>query len=279
MADRRPGAEVREPASPKPKTEAGPASAVRQPASPKPTAEAGPASEVRQPASPKPQAEAGPASEVREPASPKPQAEAGPGAGVRATLVVATTNPGKLREIRGILSDAPVRLLALDEFPGITEPEETGATFAENARLKALYYARATGLPVVADDSGLEIDALEGQPGVHSARWHGTDYPTKFAVIYRLLAERGVETSAARFVAHAAVADGEHVLFEATGVVEGTIAPAPRGEHGFGYDPIFFFPPYGCTLAEVDGERKAAVSHRGAAFRQVAGWLREHPLG
>jgi XTP/dITP diphosphohydrolase len=219
----------------------------------------------------------GPQSKDGEPASPK--AEAGPGAVVGGTLVVATTNPGKLREIRGILSGVPVRLRALDESPGITEPEETGTTFAENARLKALYYARATGLPVVADDSGLEIDALEGQPGVHSARWHGTDYPTKFAVIYRLLAERGVETSAARFVAHVAVADGEHVLFEATGVVEGRIAPAPRGEHGFGYDPIFFFPPYGCTLAEVDGERKAAVSHRGAAFRQVAAWLRKHPLG
>ena len=154
------------------------------------------------------------------------------------------------------------------------EPEETGKTFAENARLKAIYYAERTGLPAVADDSGIEIDALGGAPGVHSARWHGTDYPTKFAMIYRELAARGLPTSPARFVAHIAVASGGRVLFEATGTIEGEIAPAPRGSHGFGYDPIFFFPPYGCTLGEVDGERKAAVSHRGKAFRQLADWLR-----
>src|SRR4051812_40666026 len=104
------------------------------------------------------------------------------------TLLIATTNPGKLREIRGILADVPVDLVSLEHFPGIEEPEETGATFAENARLKALYYATATGLPAVADDSGLVIDALGGAPGVHSARWHGTHYPSKFAVIYRELA-------------------------------------------------------------------------------------------
>jgi XTP/dITP diphosphohydrolase len=188
-------------------------------------------------------------------------------------LLVATTNPGKLREIRGILAGAPVELVSLEQFPGIAEPEETGATFAENARLKARYYAGATGLVAVADDSGLEIDALDRAPGVHSARWHGDHYPTKFAVIYRELASRGLTTSPARFVAHIAVAEGERILFEATGVVEGEIAPEPKGTHGFGYDPIFFYPPYGCTLAEVEGAKKAAVSHRGKAFRQLAGWV------
>ena len=190
------------------------------------------------------------------------------------TLLLATTNPGKLREIRGILADVTSDLVSLEQFPGIVEPEETGVTFAANARLTALYYNRETGLPAVADDSGLVIDALGGEPGVHSARWHGDDYPTKFAVIYRRLQEQGLETSPARFVAHIAVADAGTIRFEATGVVEGRIAPEPKGTHGFGYDPIFYYPPYDSTLAEVEGPRKAAVSHRGQAFRQLAAWLR-----
>jgi XTP/dITP diphosphohydrolase len=139
--------------------------------------------------------------------------------------------------------------------------------------LKARYYAARTGVPAVADDSGIEIDALGGAPGIHSARWHGTDYPTKFAAIYRDLALRGLSTSPARFVAHVALAHDSAILFEATGIVEGEIAPEPRGSRGFGYDPVFFYPPYGCTLAEVEGQRKAAVSHRGAAFRQLREWL------
>ncbi|HYT69203.1 MAG TPA: RdgB/HAM1 family non-canonical purine NTP pyrophosphatase [Vicinamibacterales bacterium] len=188
-------------------------------------------------------------------------------------LLLATTNAGKLREIRGILAHAPVELVSLTDFPGIAEPEETGSTFAENARLKALYYNEKTGLPAVADDSGLEIDALGGAPGVHSARWQGDDYPTKFAVIRRELSERGLRTSPARFIAQIALADQGRVVFEATGIVEGEIAAEPRGTHGFGYDPIFYYPPFSCTLAEVDGPRKAAVSHRGMAFRQLADWL------
>ena len=163
----------------------------------------------------------------------------------------------------------------MSEFPDIPEPEETGATFAENAGLKALYYAECTGLPAVADDSGIEIDALQGGPGVQSARWQGTDYHVKFAAISRELARQGLATSAARFVARVALARGGTIVFESTGVVEGEIAPEPRGTHGFGYDPIFFYPPYGCTLAEVDGDKKAAVSHRCTAFRQLREWLVE----
>lgn len=193
-------------------------------------------------------------------------------------LLIATTNPGKIREIRGILDGIPIALLTLADFPTIAEPEETGTTFAENARLKALYYAAETATPSVADDSGIEIDALDNAPGVHSARWHGTDYPAKFAAIYRALAARGQTTSPARFVAHIALAREGGVLFEATGIVEGRIAPHPSGTHGFGYDPIFFYPPYACTLAEVDGARKAAVSHRGHAFRQLRDWLATFPL-
>jgi XTP/dITP diphosphohydrolase len=184
-------------------------------------------------------------------------------------LVVATTNPGKVREINDILAGAGIDLVTLDAFPGLIEPEETGTTFAENARLKALYYAQATGLASVADDSGLEIEALDNAPGVHSARWQGTDYAVKFRKIYELLQQRGLETSAARFVCHVALADHGRVIYTTEGIVNGQIAPAPRGTNGFGYDPIFYYPPYKCTLAELDLERKATVSHRGKAFREL----------
>jgi XTP/dITP diphosphohydrolase len=188
-------------------------------------------------------------------------------------LVVATTNQGKVREINDILSGAVIDLVSLDAFPGLIEPEETGGTFAENARLKALYYAQATGLPSVADDSGLEIDALDNAPGVHSARWQGTDYAVKFRRIYELLRARGLETSAARFVCHVALADQGRVIYETTGIVNGEIAPVPRGTNGFGYDPIFYYPPFKCTLAELDLERKATVSHRGKAFGALRQFL------
>jgi len=189
------------------------------------------------------------------------------------SLLVATTNPGKLKEITGILDGVAVNLLTLSDRPPIVEPEETGATFEENARLKARYYSKATGLVSVADDSGIEIDALDKAPGVHSARWHGTDYPTKFRKIQELFRERGVSGSTARFVCSVAVADGETILFEARGTVEGEIASEPRGTNGFGYDPIFFYPPFGCTLAELDRDRKAEVSHRGKAFRALREYL------
>ena len=188
-------------------------------------------------------------------------------------VLVATTNPGKIREITAILEGAPVTLLTLASFPDVVEPEETGATFMDNARLKALYYAAATGVASVADDSGLEIEALGNAPGVHSARWYGSDYAVKFGMIYQLLRERGLETSPARFVAAVAFAEDGRIAFEGRGVVEGEIAREPAGTHGFGYDPIFYYRPYGCTLAQVDGDAKARVSHRGAAFRAFRNYL------
>ena len=193
------------------------------------------------------------------------------------TLLVATTNPGKLREIAGILQGMPLTLRSLGECAAIPEPEETGVTFAENARLKALYYADATGLVSVADDSGLEIEALDNAPGVHSARWHGTDYPTKFRKIQELLRARGKTGSRARFVCHIAVAWHGEVLYEAEGTVAGEIIAAPRGEHGFGYDPIFLYPPLGQTLGELDQAVKATVSHRGQAFAALRAHLLAHP--
>lgn len=185
---------------------------------------------------------------------------------VQGPLLIATTNAGKIREIAAILADVPVTLVRLGDLPPIGEPEETGDTFADNARLKARYYARASGLVAVADDSGIEIDALDGAPGVHSARWHGSDYPAKFRKIHELLRARRADGSPARFVCHVAVALADDLIFEARGVIEGTIANEPRGTNGFGYDPIFFYPPLGRTLADLTTAEKSAVSHRGQAF-------------
>ncbi len=167
----------------------------------------------------------------------------------------------------------PVALGTLDDHPGLAEPEETGTTFAANARLKALYYAGATGELTVAEDSGLEIDALNGEPGVRSARFNGESYADKFAAIRRMLAERGTDTSMARFVCALALARAGGILWETAGIVEGRLQLPPRGGEGFGYDPIFHYPPYGRTLAEVTPEEKAAVSHRGQAFRQLRQYL------
>ena len=188
-------------------------------------------------------------------------------------LLVATTNRGKLVEIREVLAGLPVDIDSLDKYPGIAAAEEHGTTFAENARVKATHYSHHTGQLAVADDSGLEIDALGGAPGVKSARFNGTSYPDKFAAINRSLDATGVTTSSARFVCALAVADDRRVVFEATGVVEGQLAREPRGTGGFGYDPIFFYPPYGRTLAEVSPAEKASVSHRGRAFRALRTYL------
>jgi XTP/dITP diphosphohydrolase len=192
-------------------------------------------------------------------------------------ILVATTNGHKVREIRELLDGAPIELVTLAAWPDVAAPEETGSTFGENARAKARYYAAATGELTVAEDSGLEIDALDGAPGVESARYGGVDssYPEKFALIYDALRRRGAADSAARFVCAVALARGGEILFETRGTVEGRIAAEPRGTGGFGYDPIFFYPPYGETLAEA-GHRKAAVSHRGAAFRTLRAYLQSH---
>ena len=185
-------------------------------------------------------------------------------------LVVATTNPDKVREICEILAGLPVTLQTLSDFAAVAPPAETGTTFQENARHKALVYARATQAIVVAEDSGLEVDALGGAPGVHSARFGGEEatYAQKFALVYEGLRQVGAATSTARFVCALAVADADKVVFEARGTVEGVIASEPRGHGGFGYDPIFFYPPFGCTLAEA-GARKSEVSHRAKAFQAL----------
>lgn len=196
-------------------------------------------------------------------------------------LVIATTNAGKLGEIRAVLSGLDFEVRSLADLPAVPEPEETGRTCEENARQKALYYAKATGALVVADDSGLEIDALGGGPGIYSARFGGGQaptYPQKFALIYKMLAERGSPESPARFTCAVALARPGEIVFEARGTVEGLITAPPRGTGGFGYDPIFFYPPFGCTLAEVPAERKSSVSHRGEAFRKLRAFLERQTI-
>jgi XTP/dITP diphosphohydrolase len=188
-------------------------------------------------------------------------------------LLIATTNPNKVREIAPLLAGESIDLITLADIGPTPEPEETGATFWENARIKALAYARATGEVAVAEDSGLEIDALGGEPGVHSARFLGasTPYRARFEEIFRRLGSRPRQ---ARFVTALAVARGSDVLFETETTIAGLIADAAAGEYGFGYDPIFFYPPFGCTTAQLTDQAKAMVSHRARAFRDLQRWLR-----
>lgn len=191
----------------------------------------------------------------------------------RGKLLVATTNKNKLREIRPMLEGLDLELVTLADVAPVLEPEESGTTFWQNARIKAQAYAQATGLPTVAEDSGFEVDGLGGEPGVWSARFMGPSatYPERFTEIYRRL---NGQPSAARFVTAMAVARGDELLFETEATIEGTVAGAPRGAHGFGYDPIFFYPPAGTTTAEMPDPVKAAVSHRGRAFRNLIRWIK-----
>ncbi len=191
-------------------------------------------------------------------------------------LLIATTNPGKLREIRPLLAGLPCELVTLAEIDPIPEPQENGATFWENARIKALAYAKHSGMTVVAEDSGLEVDALDGEPGVHSARFMGasTPYPERFVEIFRRI--EGHDRSA-RFVTALAVARGREILFETETTVEGEIADRAAGEHGFGYDPIFYYPPFHVTTAQVPDRDKAIVSHRARAFRNLRRWIEARP--
>jgi len=193
-------------------------------------------------------------------------------------LLIASTNPGKVREIRAVLAGLSVTLYSLADLPAVREPEETGRTFADNALLKARYYAQSSRLLTVAEDSGLVIDALDGRPGVKSARYPGATYPEKFARLYAELAPHPRPWTA-RFVCSLAFVgtpnsmSAVEPLFTCEATVEGEIAAEPAGSFGFGYDPIFYYPPYKTTLGNVDDERKLAVAHRGKAFRQFRQWL------
>jgi XTP/dITP diphosphohydrolase len=186
---------------------------------------------------------------------------------------MATRNPGKVRELQALLPDTGVTLLSLADFPEIPEIPEVGLTFAENAATKALAVARLTGYPALADDSGLAVDALGGAPGVFSARYAQdvtAPLPPADADNWRKLLDemRDVpwEARTARFVCEIALALPDGRLFRAHGECEGLIATSPAGDHGFGYDPVFWVPAYGATMAELGPDVKNQISHRARAL-------------
>jgi XTP/dITP diphosphohydrolase len=201
-------------------------------------------------------------------------------------LVVATTNPHKTREFSQILAPVGVEVCGLDELAReVTAPVEDASTFEANARLKALAYARALELPCLADDSGLEVDALGGAPGVRSARYAGEggtrderDRKNRERLIAELKQLGDVDRSA-RLVCALCLADaGGRVLFEAKGTFEGVIQDEARGGNGFGYDAHLFLPDVGRTAAELSHEEMNARSHRGQATRALAMWLADNAL-
>jgi XTP/dITP diphosphohydrolase len=193
------------------------------------------------------------------------------------TFVLATANPDKAAEIRAVLHDAGASIDLEPRHASIPEVEETGSTLEENARLKAVAVCEATGTPAIADDTGLEVDALGGAPGVHSARFAGAEasYADNCALLLQRLASVAPAPRTARFatVAIARWPDGREVA--ALGTVEGSIAETPRGEGGFGYDPVFVpADGDGRTFAEMSAAEKHAISHRGRALRTLADGLR-----
>lgn len=197
-------------------------------------------------------------------------------------ILLATRNAKKLRELERIAATAALRIhfFALDLYPDVPTAPEEEATFAGNARAKALWYARATGQICLADDSGLEVDALGGAPGVRSARYAGpqaSDADNRRALL-AALRDVPAERRTARFRSALALADEEGILFEADGATEGTLLAAERGAAGFGYDPLFLSTDLGRTFAEVDSAEKDRVSHRGRALAPLLAFLRDAPL-
>ncbi|MGA2026190.1 MAG: XTP/dITP diphosphatase [Syntrophobacteraceae bacterium] len=184
-------------------------------------------------------------------------------------VVIATKNRGKSAEIKGMLRDLPVLLKDLNDFGPLAEPVEDGATFEENAYKKAGFTARVLGLPALADDSGLQVQALAGAPGIHSARYAGPGATDSDNNAKLLKALSGKTNRKARFccVLSLAVPSGAALTYEA--FCEGLILDSVRGDNGFGYDPLFLYPPMGKTFAEMSAEQKLSVSHRGLALREL----------
>ncbi len=193
-------------------------------------------------------------------------------------LVLATKNTGKVEELKALLADMDVRVLSLRDFPDMPEVEETGETFAENAEIKASTVARTTGKLTLADDSGLEVDALGGRPGVQSARFGGPGASDrdKYLKLLELLEGVPDEARTARFRAAVCIAtpEGETVIVE--GACEGVIAHEPAGEGGFGYDPIFYIPECGQTMAEIPSDVKNRISHRARAMHLAKRVLQQY---
>jgi XTP/dITP diphosphohydrolase len=196
-----------------------------------------------------------------------------------ADLLLASQNPGKLNEMKQLVEGLPFRVLGPRDLGIHESPDETGTTFLENARLKALHYGALSGRLTVADDSGLSVDALDGQPGLYSSRFGGegaTDLDRNRLLLSKL---EGVprDRRGARFTSAVVVARGTEPLFEVQESVEGRIAEEMRGANGFGYDPLFFYPPFGKTFGEVPRADKDRVSHRGKAFARLREFLGRLP--
>jgi len=195
--------------------------------------------------------------------------------GGKKALLLASFNPGKVKELRDFLSSLPFDIIGLEVIPGLQPPSETGSSFAENARQKAEYYSRFSEALTIADDSGLVVDALNGQPGIHSARFvseTASDEQRYREVLFRMRNVPGQKRTA-RFICCIVLARQGRALDIFEGTVEGVILPEPRGENGFGYDPIFLVPEVGKTLAELEPSEKLDVSHRGQALRKLSSAL------
>jgi XTP/dITP diphosphohydrolase len=190
-------------------------------------------------------------------------------------LLLASQNPGKLNEMRLLVEGLPFRVLGPRDIGIHDAPDETGQSFLENATIKALAYARLSGRLTVADDSGLSVDALGGAPGLYSSRFGGegaSDRDRNLLLLEKLRGQR-FERRGARFTSAVVVARGAELLFQTQESVEGFIADDLRGENGFGYDPLFFYPPFGRTFGEMPREEKDRVSHRGKAFARLREFL------
>lgn len=198
-------------------------------------------------------------------------------------LVIATRNKGKTKEIKALLKDFPVNIKNLDDFGPIPHLEEDGDTFDENAYKKASFAARILGLPALADDSGLIVEALDGAPGIHSARYAGENATDEQRYLKLLDDMKGKSNRKAAFecVISIAMPTGPALTYEAR--CEGLITTEPAGSNGFGYDPVFFYPPYNKTFAQITGKEKNRISHRGKAlaelkseFDKVLIWIKQH---
>ncbi|MCE5321965.1 XTP/dITP diphosphatase [bacterium] len=183
-------------------------------------------------------------------------------------MVIATKNPGKVKEMAEILADMPYDIVSLSDYPDAPEVEETGSTFVENATIKAKAYAEYTGELTLADDSGLEVDALEGAPGVYSSRFAPTD-AQRISKLLGLMKDVLDDKRTARFRCAVAIAEPAGGVKTCEGKIEGTIAYEPRGSNGFGYDPVFIVIELGRHMAELESGEKNTISHRGRALAEA----------
>jgi XTP/dITP diphosphohydrolase len=189
-------------------------------------------------------------------------------------LLVGTTNAGKIREMRELLADLPARVVFPEDLGISLDVEEGETSFVANAKIKARAFRTASGVLTIGEDSGFEVDALNGEPGVVSARWGGSDYSIKNQRIIELVAEHPERGRGCRYVSVLAIATLDGRMFQRTGSCRGLIADVPAGMNGFGYDPIFFVPEEGKTMAQLDSAEKGELSHRGRAVRKALPLLR-----